>query len=54
MNDSMFDRSLEGIECKVKFIENIFDYLDSIEEEFDSFVSFNEKITELNQAEIDV
>jgi len=50
MDDSMFDRSLEGIESKVKFIENIFDYLDSIEEEFDSFVSFNEKITELNQA----
>ena len=49
MNDSMFDRSLEGIECKVKFIENIFDYLDSIEEDFDSFVSFNEKITELDQ-----
>ncbi len=47
MNDSMFDRSLEDIESKVKFIENIFDYLDSIEEEFDSFVSLNEKITEL-------
>jgi len=46
----MFDRSLEGIKSKVKFIENIFDYLDSIEEEFDCFVSFNEKITELNQA----
>ncbi len=41
---------IEGIESKVKFIENIFDYLDSIEEEFDSFVSFNEKITGLNQA----
>jgi len=49
MNDSMFDRSLEGIESKVKLIENIFDYLDSIEEDFDSFVSFNEKITELDQ-----
>jgi hypothetical protein len=49
MNDSMFYRSLEGIESKVKLIENIFDYLDSIEEDFDSFVSFNEKITELDQ-----
>jgi hypothetical protein len=46
MNDSMFDRSLEGIEGKVKLI---FDYLDSIEEEFESFVSFNEKITEVKQ-----
>jgi hypothetical protein len=50
MDDSIFDRSLEGIESKAKFIENIFDYFDSIEEEFDSFVSFNEKIMELNQA----
>ncbi len=49
MNDSMFDRSLESIEGKVKLIENIFDYLDSIEEEFESFVSFNEKITEVKQ-----
>ena len=50
MDDTMFDRSLEGIESKEKIIENIFDYFDSIVEEFDSFVSFNEKITELNQA----
>jgi hypothetical protein len=49
MDDSMFDRSLEGIEGKVKLIENIFDYLDSIEEKFESFVSFNEKTTEVKQ-----
>ncbi len=49
MNDSLFSRSLEGMEGKVKFIENIFEYLDDIEEEIESFVSFNEKITEIKQ-----
>ncbi len=33
MNDSLFSRSLEGMEGKVKLIENIFEYLDDIEEE---------------------
>ena len=49
MNDSLFSRSLEGMEGKVKLIENIFEYLDDIDEEIESFVSFNEKITEIKQ-----
>jgi hypothetical protein len=44
MNDSLYDRSLEGIEGKIKLIESIFEYLDDIEEEFESFISFSEKI----------
>ncbi len=44
MNDSLYNWSLEGIEGKIKLIESIFEYLDDIEEEFESFISFSEKI----------
>ena len=49
---SMHDDSLEGTESKIKLIDSIFDYLDKIENEFDNYVRYNEKIL-LGQKNLD-
>ena len=52
MASSMHDDSLEGTESKIKLIDSIFDYLDKIENEFDNYVRYNEKIL-LGQKNLD-